>query len=421
MKKQFEYKYVFLLIYFFMMLSIMLDMAGGFPFSAVLRKIKYVFIFFAILLYLRCGAKAKIKSITGLVVWFLFFLHTVLWGTIFAKAEVKMYISEHTQQMLWYLVILLLIVISVVKYNCFDEFINISYVAVSGTVLWAFFRHVGEVRHPKFWISAMGLSSNLPRWKATFGFMDANFCGYYCMTVIAVSLIIMDRWRRTGRIHLKNRKLVLIFLMDSIAGVMLLSSASRSNILATGIMIWLYIYLYPGIFLRKFGIVIRAGMNFLMCGVLITVILIGGNRIGNYIWANSNRVQNIEVNMNAFREIGSWLTGMGYVENDYFSKDIWAYDTWNIDMYYQYIFFATGILGSILIGTALILILGKLCRIFRQNGCPVFLVLYASMLFNAFWQVNFCTYRSYPSLVLMSCLLIIMCTRNNKKYEENKL
>ncbi len=416
MNWKFEYKHAFLLIYFLMMVSVMLDVAGGFSFSSILRKSKYIFIVLGILLYLGCSIKMHIKSISGIIVWTLFFVHTLLWGTIFINESVKAYTTEHVEQMLWYLIILLIIVMSVIKYKNLDEFVDVSYVAVSCVVLWAFIRHMGEVRHPKFWISALGIT-DLNRWKATFGFMDANFCGYYCMAVIAISFLIIDRWRRQNRFYLKRKRVVLLLMMDIIAGIMLLSSGSRSNILATGLIVWFYVYLYPGIFGRRYAVIVRTEMNFIMCGVLVAVLLIGGNKIGSYIWANSNRAQNIEVNFEAFKKIGSWFTGMGYVENDYFSRDIWGYDTWNIDMYYQYIFFATGILGIIIIGLALFVILCKLLLVVRQSGCPVILIIYFSMLFNAFWQVNICTYRFYPSLILMSILLITMSIRDNKRYK----
>lgn len=404
-------KKLFLLIYFITFLSIALDVAGGFPFASVLRKLKYVYF---VVMLVMIVSKKRVALLHGAgVILAIFFIHTCVWGLTFVNPQVAEYTQEHFTQMVWFLLLLTVTAEAVIKYRAYFEFICVSYGVLSFTLLWALSRFQ-ELRHPKFFLSIFGIGS-MPRWKATFGFIDANYVGFYCFTALILSFFIYDYFLQGSLKKYKN-KIITLLILDFIFFWMLLSSGSRSNVIAFLLFVFLYIYNRPCAISRKYSKTVKALLRLLILIIAVVVIVFGISALGDYIWNNSNRSQNVDVNFPVFKEMNAWLKGMGYVENTGFALDIFGYDTWNIDMYYLYIFFSTGILGSILIGGTLLIILFYILSNYkRQSNGRIILPLYIAILFNAFWQVNICTYRFYPSLMFMVLLLEFVSTASLQK------
>ena len=130
------------------------------------------------------------------------------------------------------------------------------------------------------------------------------------------------------------------------------------------------------------------------------------------IWGKSNRDLNITINYPLFKTYGSPWTGLGFIENAAFQsgRSLFPMATSSLDMYFVYIYFATGLLGSIMLGLALLIILIKLLVNKRTDMNILAIGFYSAMLFFAFWQCNLFTHRYISSYVIST---IFLCTMSN--------
>lgn len=388
-------------LYFFMILICFLDFACSTPLTALLRKVRYLYIIvMALLMFIKPNLEKYKGSKTVL---FCLFLHTILFGIVLVNKSLENEIHEHFSLMINFLLVLLVTFDFVRTYHMEIRFCELSYFALSITLLKAFLQHP-VIRHPKFWI--WSLTGGL-RWKESYGFLDANFAGYYCFAAIALSLFLLNYYTQTNK---RNWEFLLIVCADLLFGLMVLSTGSRSSILSTFIACTLYLFFTPEFLSRKYAKILRTFMVMLAFLILVWVLVSGVSNVLSFVWENSNRENNVSVNFDVFVDMDAWITGMGYVESNLFSLDVFqGYDTWNIDMYYLYIFFATGIVGASLIALVLLRLSIAILGSQRHPQHYVAISVYVAMLFNAFWQVNLFTYRFYPSLCLTIVLLNCSC------------
>ena len=206
---------------------------------------------------------------------------------------------------------------------------------------------------------------------------------------------------------------MLLGLGDMIALLILFSSAGRSGILTLVIVCAVY---FGGLWLTKCTKenrrIILIALVLLLALIIVYLAVSGGF---DRIWANSNRSLNITVNYPIFKQMGNIWTGMGFVENSNFQAtrannftSAFGVRTSSLDMYYVYLYFTTGIIGCILIGTALIYILYQLIKNIGKPQALFGLALYVGWLFYGFWQCNIFTYRYYSPWFYLVVLLHIV-------------
>ena len=149
--------------------------------------------------------------------------------------------------------------------------------------------------------------------------------------------------------------------------------------------------------------------------MVLAIVVMASTGMLSDIWSQSNREGNISINLPYFVYHGDYVNGMGYMDNSGFLSKAYGYDTTAMDIYYLYIFFATGILGSILIFGQMIYILYCLVRHSKTEGRDLALSLFFMMLFYAVWQVNYMNYRYWTGMFHMVILFTFLLRVGEEK------
>lgn len=428
MRLKIEKKYIaFVLLYFATMVILCVDVLDEFiPYTNQIRKIRFVYIAVMLIWYFlsmknysardRFSRKSNIVIILGLI-------HAVLFGFVFTNDIVASLSHAHGIGMIFYYFIPVLVTLTYVyENNLLLTYTYATYIAVMVQLVLAGITNPYHFVNP---LSYLRVFSNHGRVKFDFGFTTYGYTAHYCIFALLVSLFIFDIMRREGKLKSHMKPLLFIAVGDLVPLLILFSSAGRSGILTFVIVCAVY---FGGLWLKKCTKENRR-VIFICIILLFTLVvfyLIVSGGFGQ-IWANSNRSLNITVNYPIFKQMGNIWTGMGFVENSNFQAtrsnnftSAFGTRTSSLDMYYVYLYFTTGILGCILIGSALIYILYKLIKNIKEPQALFGLALYIGWLFYGFWQCNIFTYRYYaPWFYLVVILHIIDSFKKTNSMEIN--
>ncbi len=394
---------LFVIAYVFTMMTLLLYQIDALPMALVLRKTKYLYVVFVLVLFLING-KVKRRNGGALFVIALFLLHTILFGYIFTNPIAAENIDINASQMLWYLLMVLVTYLYVAQNDLFELFINTSFYLTGFHFLLCVLLHPQDIVNPA-WGFLQAFGGGI-RYKTTFGYVHAGYLSNAAYLVIVLSVFFYELNKHYGGIRKKIMWGSLI-AVNLLSIEMLAAAAERSGIISSFMVVFFYaVFVFFRVRIER-----KTAIAFGVLGIaLIAVLAFSG--VFTYIWKNSNRELNITVNYPVFKQLGNLWTGMGFVDNSGFHKEISAFgvETSSLDLYYVYIFFTTGVIGCILIGTALVTML---LRLFFQKKTDLNITtigLYLSMLFFAFWQCNMVTYRYVSPTVLFT---IILCGMTN--------
>ena len=391
----------FSLAYFITMLTLLLNQFDALPAPLILRKTKYLYIFFVCILILS-SKKIKRKCGVSFFVIILFFIHTILFGYIFTNPIAVENISSNANQMMWYLLFVFVTYLYISQNDKFELFINLSFYVTGLQLFIAGLLHYSDFVNP-IWGLKQTFTEGV-RYKTCFGFVHPGYLSNACFLVIVLSIFFYE----INRFYQGKRKIIIwgsLLVIDALAIEMLMSAAQRSGIITSFFTTFFYFIFV----IFRIRVERKTIFFFVVLFFLITAIM-EATGVFTYIWSNSNRELNITVNYPVFQQIGNLWTGMGYVDNSGFHEEIAAFGikTSSLDMYYVYIFFTTGIVGCILIGTALIIMLIRLLMQKKTNLHIAAIGLYIGMLFFAFWQCNMVTYRYVSPTILFLIVLFGM-------------
>ena len=416
MNLRIEKKYItFVLLYFATMVILCVDVLDDFsPYTNQIRKIRFVYIGVMLIWYFlsmknhnaedRLSRKSNIVIVLGLI-------HSVLFGFILTNDIVAGLSHAHGIGMVFYYFIPVLLTLTYVYEN--DLLLTYSYATYAAVMVQLILAAASNPNHFVNPLSYVRVFSNSSRVKFDFGFTTYGYTAHYCVFALLVSLFIFDILRREGKLKNNIKPIMLIGLGDMIALLILFSSAGRSGILTLVIVCAVY---FGGLWLTKCTKenrrIILIALVLLLALIIVYLAVSGGF---DRIWANSNRSLNITVNYPIFKQMGNIWTGMGFVENSNFQAtrannftSAFGVRTSSLDMYYVYLYFTTGIIGCILIGTALIYILYQLIKNIGKPQALFGLALYVGWLFYGFWQCNIFTYRYYSPWFYLVVLLHIV-------------
>lgn len=367
-------------------MTLLLYQIEALPFAIILRKTKYIYVFFVLALCMIRGVFKRRNGGAFLVIG-LFFLHTILFGYIYINPIVEERIDLNVSQMMWYLLMVLVTYIYVAQNNLFETFIYTSFCAATLQLLIALLLHPQDIVNP-VWGLMQTFAGGI-RYKTTFGFVHAGYLSNATYLIIVLSLFVYELNKNYKGLRKKIMWLSLCFA-NALAIEMMLSAAERTAIISSAILLMIYF----AFVIFKIRVEKKTCVAICVIG-LIGVYILAFTGVFAHIWENSNRALNISINYPVFKELGNLWTGMGYVDNSGFNKQIMAFgvETSSLDMYYVYIFFTTGILGCIIIGTGLLIMLIRFLFIKKTNFHILNLGLYISLLFYSFWQCAMITYR----------------------------
>lgn len=406
---------LFSIMYFCTMLILLLDQLDTAPGTVYLRKIKYVYIGVMFLDWIKRRIESrekKNKICSSNIVFFLLIVHTVLFGYIFTKDNLLDLIYPNAREELIFLIFVFLTLSYVRDHDCILLFVGLTYGAVTCQLGWAAITHLNNFVNP---LAFLRVFSSSGRYRASFGFIHYGYTGNFCLLGLITSLCIFDNWRIHGLINKKRTLIKEMCIVDFFIICMMLSSAARSAILSFMMLLIVYITIWglSGEHLIKYKrqiwiVGVGVALLFLVIGVY------GG--VFSYIWEGSNRDLNVEINYPAFQKVGNLWTGMGYVDNSRFAHydETFGVMTSSLDMYYLYIFFTTGVIGSILIGTAIVYMFYRVIRYYKWINQSIFVFsLTVSWLFYAYWQCSLFNYRFLSSMV---CMIIIFFYIDQSSY-----
>ena len=260
--------------------------------------------------------------------------------------------------------------------------------------------HTSHFVNPLLFVNVFSSNHNL---RSTFGFGHANFTGNLCVFTIAYSIFLLEEIRRESNTKylFEDRYVRAILIADILVGEILFSTQSRTSVLAGLIFAGVYIFgNWYDVF--KWPYRTRAILSYI-AGLLIVLFIVTGGPAS--IWEGAHRSENISVNYPLFKLFSPW-TGMGYVPPYGFYTQVYGLDTFALDIYYLYIFFSTGYLGTALITFFLLVALIFVFTI-RDRGKRVLAVaLYATMLLTGIGQTSMVVYTLLSSMINWTVLCI---------------
>ncbi|MGN0437489.1 MAG: O-antigen ligase family protein [Lachnospiraceae bacterium] len=414
-------KYLYCVTFF----VLLMDRMDNVPFTSVLRKIKYVYIFL-LLVYFFMSFKGRIykKTIPAIIVLGIILVHTFLWGTVFVNDTVRSYTYVHMREIL---ILLCFIWGTAYLYGTSGtllEFANDTYKIYLLALLWAGLTHISNFVNP---VKFIHVFAGHHAYRVTFGMGHANYVGSICCFALLCSIYLLENIRNHGTMKelITNKKALWIIASDIYIGEMLFSTASRTAILAFLAAACIYIiYNANELILFRMG---RINMRVIMfsLGILFFswICIMGGL---SSLLSNSNRDNLISVNSEIFYKYYDPWIGMGYINYTGFAYGTWlyGYETANADSYYMYILFSTGYLGAVLIGLAILLtsiFIFKSGR--RKKEITGYMVLLAFLVLGLA-QASLISYDHIMSISFWVLLVLEMSKFENDKmsnYHERKM
>lgn len=392
----------FEIAYFVSLVILLLNQINCLPMAETLRKVKYPYVLFvAILVVINPKVKRGIKA--SLFVILMLLLHNYLYGHVFVNGIVAAEIEDNTSQMMWFLLFVLVTFLYVAQNNFYKGFILLSYYATGLQLVVAAIKYRSNFVNP-LWALIHAFTADT-RFKNAFGFIHPGYTSNACFTVIVISIFFFEMYRKTEEFK-KLWFWISFLVIDGLAGCMLMAATERSGIISTFMVVfWYLFFVFFNIRFERKTLWILIGLM----AVAVTVFIACGGLAA--IWGESNRQLNIIVNYPLFVAYGDFWTGLGFIENAGFHADrnLFPMPTSSLDMYYVYIFFSTGLLGTIMIGLVLVVILVKLLINKRTNMNIIAIGFYLTMLFFAIWQSNLFTHRYISSYVISVIFLCTMC------------
>lgn len=406
MKIAVEEKKLVMGLYCATMFLSMLSIVDNAPFVGIFYNLKYLYMVIIAFFCLYDGILVWNKRIVfgmGLLI-----IHTILYGVVFTNPYVQIHTDVHFQQLMGIYILTFFTCIYVYKKDCYLLFLEMSYLALALFILWCAVSHLESFVNPIYFIN---IFSRTQRFRAHFGMGDVNYCGNYCIYLLLTSFFLWCQWRKSGKVPQKTT-LVVVAGIDCIGLWMLLSTASRSAILSLVLFFGCY-----GLLCKRQAIVRNWKLTLTIVGVIgvsLVLILVPTGILAD-IWLESNREGNFSINYPIFLEYGNYINGMGYMDNSGFLGMVYGYPTTAMDVYFLYIPFSTGILGSILIFGQMIYLLYQLLRYGNTEGRDLALSLFVMMLYYAIWQVNYMNYRYYTGIIHMIIIFFFLMQINGKE------
>lgn len=401
----FTKKFVFLAINFVFVAWVMFSITD-FPLGSLGIKFKYVFILFCFLDIVT--RRQRVCRWNVLAVFGLLTLHTLLWRYVFINYTVLALTMEHTKTMLLYLIILFFSTVEVIYYDCVEEYTVTSGLALFLVLVVQALTHTNELLlNPVFAVKSF-LSHEMVR--ASFGYMNTNFAGNSCFLVLCMFFMVFLYHSRNKLFN--SRVKILIMLSTIFIMFIMLSLSSRTPMICTAGFVLGSIIIFMSEKYRftnaSAGFLKRTGRGFLIGFIVFAL----ATDLWGQIWSVSNRSLNVSENVHWIPILGTYWTGMGFVENGAFITDesnnwvsAFGVYTSSLDMNYLYLYCTTGRLGVGIYVCVLVIIGISLILNRKQKYGFDYIVIYGVILFYAIWETILFTPRFWAMLVPYVILL----------------
>lgn len=366
-----------------------------------LLNIRYIYLLM-LLLYFFSSFGGVVPGRAFIMMAFLM-VHSVLFGFVFINSRVKALTNDHGKEMVIYTLLIFLTCYFVWSQGLFLDFMAWNYWTTAAILLRAGITHTSHFVNPVLFVHVFSSNHNL---RSTFGFGHANFTGNMCVFTLAYSVFLLEEIRREGKVDymLDDRYVRAILVADILVGEIFLSTQSRTSVLAGLLFAGVYVF-YNWYDVFKLPYRARAVLTYIAILGVVLFLALGGPAS---IWEGAHRSENVSVNYPLFKLFSPW-TGMGYVPPYGFYTKVYGLDTFALDIYYLYIFFSTGYLGTGLIVCLLLTTLIFVIGIRNQGNKILALALYATMLLTGIGQTSMVVYTLISSMINWTIICIEVC------------
>ena len=366
-----------------------------------LFNIRYIYLLL-LLLYFFSSFGGIVPGRPFIMMSFLM-LHSVLFGFVYINSRVRALTYDHGKEMVIYILLITLTCYFVWSQDLFSDFMAWNYWTTAAILVIAGITHTSHFVNPVLFVHVFSSNHSL---RSTFGFGHANFTGNLCFFTLAYSVFLLEEIRREGNVEymLDDRYVRAIVIVDLLIGEIFLSTQSRTSVLAGLIFVGVYIF-YNWYDVFKLPYRARAILTYIAVLGVVLFIVLGGPAS---VWEGAHRADNITVNYPLFKLFSPW-TGMGYIPPYGFYTQAYGLDTFALDIYYLYIFFSTGYLGTALIVCFLLTTLIFIICIRNEGNKALALALFLSMLVTGMGQTNMIVYTLLSSMINWTILCLEVC------------
>lgn len=391
--------YLFLASYGVTVITLLLSMIDSVPLREVLGDVKWIYLLFSIVnVFLH--ARRFNKNI--LICAGILLAYILMFGLLFVNDIVKGETHQYLIEMLIYFGLLFLTYLQVRRFSCFIAFIKSTYIALSVSLLFAYFTHFSEsTLNPFYFIKVIIFDL---RRRSTFGFIQQNFTGSICFLTFSISIVYLYYVFKTKGIKTLDPFTAYMIVADAVIWMMFQSTSSRASL--TAFFLLLFCVFFFSFIVKRKKLLISSIVFLTVIGTAIFIIA------GDEIWSASNRSANITENIKWVEVIGNKWIGMGFVENSAFQyhwvdgvgSSAFGVRTSSLDMYYVYLYCTTGIIGCLMIGSILIYMAILMYKRRKEPFAPIMISIYICMLYYAVWESVIFTFRFWPFFIVFVIL-----------------
>lgn len=351
-----------------------------------LSKIEYIYIFFLVLYVVR--TKKLHLNWDGILIFAIMIVYNILFSFVFINQNVVALTKPHFIANVRLILFIFLTTNYIVAENCLMQFIDRIIYIVGALLTLSYLTHFNGLAPFRYFFNVF---SSAVRARFPLGWDFVNTAGHLSGSILALSIISIYYTITSCKYKkpiLENfpKKVCFILVIDFFAGIVLISTACRTALVGLIFFIAILILLYNW---EKVRLLIFPIACFIAILVFKTDVI-------NSIFGQSGREAGTEMNLPIFYEYGHIWTGMGYVENGVFLSQGYGWNTGPVDNQYLYFYLATGIIGTIIMGTALlILIYGVVFKKINKRIDKAFCTaLLSFLLFAGCFECSVVSYRS---------------------------
>lgn len=316
----------------------------------------------------------------------------MVWTLLALPTNTFDYAVEYTRMYLPYLLSMWFSVVYFARRNMMDRYTNSTFWCISICLLGLF----GLYFQPgAFLQNITRLFDRYGRYRESYGFASPDIPACMALCVLACSLLLWDKSRRL--------KKAWMLAVDLVMAVLILSTGSRAQVVALGIMAALVAFYQTrrlrfrtrkqkklfefGKWAVIFGMIALAGANYFQHTSLEQALV------------NSNRMGLFSINLPVLlRENKLWL-GLVYASAGRFGEGrIGLYQVYYVDNYYVYLLMSSGILGCAIQLAAIFLVVQGIRTTVWKHNRQAAECLTVMLVINLFMGLFFCAVI-YPNYI----------------------
>lgn len=284
--------------------------------------------------------KIKLRWNRSMLVWGILLLHTLLWGVVFVDQRFGDLIASFFKSQIMFVAIIGVTIWAVRRIDVAERFLDCCFYTLAVILAYYFITNISELDLSNL----VNIMSKSDRTRASFGFGHYNTVG----VATACGIVIRETVKKN---HTSSVKKILDFAVLIIMVCMMLASASRSAL--TGLVV--YFAVYYSWTMDKWPLsknMIRA-LKWLR-NFLVAVVAVWSLLEVDYmeLLVQSQRVLIFTHTLPMFFSSERTLLGLGYASNVVYASGETPYVTYWLDNAYAYYLVTTGIVGFLLIMTA---------------------------------------------------------------------